>query len=364
MTALDAPSPAAAYNSRLDARAAADLARLEAATRQRVQPQRKEKHPTLRVVAVDAGDLLTANFPPREMLLAPWLQSQSLSMIYAWRGVGKTHVALGIAYALASGGAFLGWRAEQPVRVLYVDGELPGASLRDRVARIVASSDTEAVAGFLHFVTPDLQQDGLMPNLAEQEGQAAIDEVLGDAKVIIIDNLSCLVRAPKENEADGWLPVQDWALRMRATGRSVIFIHHAGKGGQQRGTSKREDLLDVVMVLKRPLDFKPDQGARFEIHFEKARSMFGQDVSAIEATLAEKGWTTKSVEAATDAQMIELASLGIPQAEIARELEVNRSTVCRALRKAEDEGRYRPKKKPKPKTDNVVPFPRGGRDDG
>ena len=260
------------------------------------------------------------------------------------------HVALGIAYALASGGSFLEWTAPCAVPVLYIDGEMPGAALRDRVARIVQSNEKEAAADHLRFITPDLQPDGIMPNLATFEGQEAIEAVLGDAKVIIVDNLSCLVRGAKENEADGWLPVADWALRMRATGRSVLFIHHAGKGGQQRGTSKREDILDVVMLLKRPADYQPSEGARFEIHFEKARSLYGEDVAAVDVKLETDSagvatWTTQTASHSTEGQMIELAEMGLGQAEIARELGCNRSTVLRALRKAEQEGRYKAAKK-------------------
>lgn len=297
------------------------------------------------VVCTCAG-LLAMDLPPREMLLSPWLESQSLSMIYAWRGVGKTHVALGIGYALASGSSFLTWSAPAPVPVLYIDGEMPGAALRDRVARIVASNEREAAEDHLRFITPDLQPDGIMPNLATFEGQEAIEAVLGDAKVIIVDNLSCLVRGAKENEADGWLPVADWALRMRATGRSVLFIHHAGKGGQQRGTSKREDILDAVLLLKRPADYQPTEGARFEVHFEKARSLFGQEVDPLDVKLETDAaglatWTTQAASRSTETQMIELAQMGLGQADIARELGCNRSTVLRALRKAETEGRYR-----------------------
>lgn len=320
-----------------------------------------------RIVVVEAADLLSATFPARDMLLSPWLESQSLSMVYAWRGVGKTHVALGIAYALASGGEFLGWRSNQPVPVLYIDGEMPGAALRERLARIVEGSDNEAAPGSLRFVTPDLQKDGIMPNLATREGQDAINDSLGNARVIVVDNLSCLVRGGKENEADSWLPIADWALQMRACGRSVIFIHHAGKGGQQRGTSKREDLLDVVILLKRPADYEPDQGARFEVHFEKARSMFGHDVSPIEAALGTKAngkqaWSTRTVEGVADTKMIELAEMGLSQAEIGRELSVNRSTVMRALKKAEDEGRYKPRPSKKSRPSPAMIMMGGGND--
>ena len=304
--------------------------------------------PVRSIVTIDAAALLTHKFPPRDMLLSPWLQSQALTMIYAWRGVGKTHVALGIGHALATGGSFLGWKAACPVPVVYLDGEMPGIALSERVSSVVISGEKAPQPGFLRFVTPDLQQDGVMPNLADRAGQYAIEAILGDAKVIIVDNLSCLARGGKENEAEGWLPLAEWSLRMRSTGRSVIFIHHAGKGGQQRGTSKREDLLDTVIALKRPSDYRAEQGARFEVHFEKARALYGQDVAALEATLETQPdfrqvWTSKTVDAVADAQMIELADLGLSQSDIARELGCHRSTILRALRKAEDEGRYTPK---------------------
>ena len=340
-------------NSRLEIEAdseARDLARMNAARPAMVRdPKAKPRPPRV----VSASELLKADFPPRDMLLSPWLESQSLSMIHSWRGTGKTHVAMGIAYALASGGAFLDWKASVPVPVLYLDGEMPGVALRSRLALIVASNHEEPAEGFLRFLTPDFQPDGVMPNLAEIEGQDAIEPLLGDARVIVVDNLSCLVRGGKENEGDSWVPLAEWALRMRSSGRSVIFIHHSGKGGQQRGTSKREDLLDVVIQLKRPADYLPTQGARFEIHFEKARALYGKDVTALEVTLntvsGSQQWDTRTVEVASDTQMIELANLGLCQADIAKELGVNRSTVCRGLGKATEEGRYTPKQKmPKP----------------
>lgn len=295
------------------------------------------------LVAVSLGELLNHQFARREKQLSPWLTTQSLSMIYAWRGQGKTHVALGIAYALASGGQFLSWQASKPWPVLYIDGEMPGAALQDRLAAIVDNSENTPAPEMLRFITPDLQPDGVMLNLSTYDGQDALEPFLLDAKVIIVDNISCLCRGGKENDAESWSMASEWALRMRATGRSVIFIHHSGKGGQQRGTSRREDILDTVILLKPPSDYDPAQGARFEIHYEKARSMFGNDVTPVEAHLQADGkWQLKDAKELGDSQMIELAGLGLSQTDIARELNCNKSTVCRALKRAESEGRYKP----------------------
>src|ERR1700730_16225952 len=70
------------------------------------------------LVALEIGDLLARDFTPAEAILSPWLRRQTLAMVHAARGMGKTHFALGVAYAVASGGTFLGWKAEKPWRVL------------------------------------------------------------------------------------------------------------------------------------------------------------------------------------------------------------------------------------------------------
>ena len=137
--------------------------------------------------------------------------------------------------------------------------------------------------------------------------------------------------------------MQEWALRQRAVGRSVLFVHHAGKGGQQRGTSRREDVLDTVITLKRPVDYLPDQGAVFEIHFEKARGIYGDDVAALEARLATSTeglsiWCTRSVEVGNYERVVQLLNEGLKQHEIAIELGINKSNVSRHVKRAKAEG--------------------------
>jgi len=295
------------------------------------------KRAPLRVTNV--AELLETAFPPRKTLLSPWLTSQSLSMLYAWRGVGKTHAALNIAWAIASGTGWLNWKAPDPGPVLYLDGEMPGPALQERLAAILAGSAEDASSKNLRLLTPDLNRDRALPDLSTPTGQQEIEEITDGAVLIVVDNLSCLCRSGgKENEAESWQVVADWALRQRARGRSVLFIHHAGKGGAQRGTSKREDILDNVIALKRPKDYEPREGARFEIHFEKARALYGEEVAAIEAQLDTDGngaqlWTTRSVEDSRTEKILKLDAEGLTQREIAKELEIGVGTVNRHLKK-------------------------------
>jgi len=286
---------------------------------------------------VDVSELLKTNFPKREGILGDVFTLGSLNMIFAARGVGKTHFALGAAYAMAAGTAFLNWQANRPGRVIYVDGEMPGYSLQERLNNIAKTADKQPESGFLQFLSIDLNE-GKMPDISTLEGQESMEEACQMAEVIVLDNLSCLARSGRENEAESWTVISEWAMRMRSMGKCVIFVHHAGKGGQQRGTSKREDILDVVINLKHPVDYDPSEGARFIVEFQKARHLSGDSVRPFEARLNEGIWTTIDVEQSNFEKVVELAQEGLKQADIAVELELNKSTVSRHLKKAKQQG--------------------------
>lgn len=295
------------------------------------------------------ADFLGLDIPPRRMLLDPWLPEAGLAMLYAPRGVGKTWIALSVGYAVAAGGAFLGWQAPLPMPVLYLDGEMPAVALQERLATIVKSADYEAEPASLQLLTPDLQPLG-MPDLSTLEGQIAVQPFVDAAKLVVIDNIATLCRSGKENEGESWLRVQEWALRLRAQGKSVLFVHHAGKGGQQRGTSRREDVLDTVIALRYPKagDDEVDNGARFELHFEKNRGFFGEEADSrvVQLISDEDGsirWVWEPLKESTFHRVVELLKDGLTPTEAAKELEIHKSTATRYKQRAEREGLLTPK---------------------
>ncbi|MBX9704534.1 MAG: helicase RepA family protein, partial [Silvanigrellaceae bacterium] len=162
--------------------------------------------------------------------------------------MAKHFFALEVAMAVACGTTFLSFRAPKPAKLLYIDGEMPANVMQERLIQI--KNRLGVVEEWIEplIITPDLQ-DTFMPDLSTYEGQEAIEETLQDIELIIVDNLSTLAGSGKENEADSWFLMQKWALNQRRQGKSVMFIHHAGKSGSQRGTSKREDTLDTVIAL-------------------------------------------------------------------------------------------------------------------
>lgn len=228
--------------------------------------------------------------------------------------------------------------------MVYIDGEMPGAAIKERLAAIVASPDgsQQPPPEYFRIVTPDVQEYAL-PDLATPAGQTVYTEAIGDAELIVVDNLSALSRTGPENEGESWLPIASWALARRREGRAVLFVHHEGKNGQQRGSSRREDLLDVVISLSRPSDYREQEGARFVVRFKKGRGMRGSELDPIEAMLATDAhgiqqWTWKPGDQADVSRILELLQLGMTNAEVAVEIGCHRSTVFRLRKRFEADG--------------------------
>jgi putative DNA primase/helicase len=300
----------------------------------RAQKQAEALEPAL-PRAVGLGEFLAMDIPRREMALDPVLPAKGLMMVFGGRGMGKTFVALGMAYAIASGGPFLRWRAPKPRRVLLIDGEMAGRDLQERLAAIVEGAEAEPPREeYLRILASDLQ-DAALPDIANESGQAAYDRIIDDggADVVLLDNLSTLARRCRENEGDDWTPVADWLLSLRRRGKSVVLIHHAGKGGAQRGTSRREDTLDTVIELKRPEGYDPEAGAEFEVHLSKGRGIHGAAARPFLSRLTtEDGRSVWTVEDIVDAELVAAGDLfgsGLSVRMVAKELGISTSAAGR-----------------------------------
>jgi putative DNA primase/helicase len=294
---------------------------------------------TDRLKPLDLQAFFDLDIKPREMILDPIIPEKGLVMIYAARGTGKTHVADSIACAVSTGGRFLRWTAPKARRVLLIDGEMPASALRDRLRAIVAAADVKPDAEMFQVLAGDLLDSGI-GNLAAPKTQAMLEPWVEGVELLILDNLSSLTAVIRDNEADSWTPIQEWLLRLRRRGISVLIVHHAGKGGEQRGTSRREDVLDTSISLRRPSDYVATEGARFEVHIEKGRGIHGDQAKPFEARLEvldDKAiWTMKDIEDANLARVRALIDDGMSIRDIADETGIKKSTVHNLKKKIED----------------------------
>ena len=198
-----------------------------------------------RLQPVSLDKFLALSIKPREMLLDPIIPEKGLAMLYASRGTGKTHVALGIAYAVAAGSKFLKWQAPRPRRVLLIDGEMPAAALQERLIPIAAETRPEG----LKILAGDLIEEGGIGNLASPEVQAELDPWLSDIDLLILDNLSSLTAVIRDNDAESWGPIQEWLLRLRRRGLSALIVHSRR---QRRSAARHEPARGCSRHLHQP----------------------------------------------------------------------------------------------------------------
>lgn len=295
----------------------------------------------LKKVTLEA--FLATKIKPREMIISPILPEKGAVMLHAYRGYGKTHVALGIGFAVATGTTFLKWEAAKPKRVLLLDGEMSAQGLQERLIAMSKNTTTKPPrADYFQIIAHDLQDES-MPSLSSPEGQAAIDKHLEGVDLLILDNLSTLCPDVKENDADSWTPVQKWLLDLRRRGLAVLLIHHSGKGKMQRGTSRKEDILDTVITLDRPEDYKAGDGARFVVTYEKARGFCGEDADSFEAALetidGKAVWHVLPVQDEKADKILELAQQRVSVRKIAEQMNMPHTTVQYRINKLKQQGK-------------------------
>jgi KaiC/GvpD/RAD55 family RecA-like ATPase len=227
-------------------------------------------------------EFIEKEIPRPKRYLAPWLMEGSLTMIYGPRGVGKTWLCLIIAVALTrqEKEIYIGpWEKRKTTGVLYVDAEMSEWQLMDNIRGLknsLADEDPENPLLIFSGNAFAREQESQI-DLTKKEWREAIYQTLKqnrNIQVLILDNASALTPGIVENIKEDWDPVNQWMISLRHLGVATILIHHAGKGGKQRGTSGREDAMDFIIKADFPSGYNADEDfAWFQVNFEKSRML-------------------------------------------------------------------------------------------
>jgi putative DNA primase/helicase len=306
------------------------------------EPYEPPRQYTLDDVILNVSDFCALNIPRKETFLSPWLKENSNSLICGPRGAGKTWFAIGLLNGVASGTSFGPWECEKPVPCLFLDGEMPTGDIQERVAALGITGNTESP---LYIYSDALaSQRGLTrANLTDEDWQTRMKGILlsKGVKLWVIDNIASLSSGIDENTKQEWDPINQWLLELRFAGISTILLHHTNKSGGQRGTSAREDNLDISIMLKYPHDYVPEQGARFIASFTKARighkhlNLIGD--TEFRLTQDSKGqyiWTWGNVKGEYKRQVLKMLNENITQSMIAETLGITPGYVSQIKKQA------------------------------
>lgn len=288
----------------------------------------------LKLEALTVEEFVAADLPERKLLMGPWLPVGGAAMIFGPAGVGKTQLALSIAMAVATGSSLLGWPVPEPRKALFIDGEMNPSDIQHRLAARYEAKGLDPDGRLLILSALLQSRDQEFLNLAKAEHQQYLDPLLAEADLVVVDNLSSLMSADgtTENDAESWNAVHTWMMTLRARQKAVLFVHHAGKSGDQRGTSRRIDALDTVLKLT---DMAGNEGCELKVEFVKKRGFYGRDAEPFIARMStlpsrKITWSRSPLDLAQEFR--DLKQQGWTLQRIADRHGVNKSTVFRSLK--------------------------------
>jgi hypothetical protein len=288
--------------------------------------------------------LIGLSIPEKRSFLAPWLNECSIISVVAWRGVGKSLFTWSAVDAITKGRSLGPWRCDDPVNCLIVDGEM---AVQDGQRRLADLGTTGRKAELLFYSDHYIHSQGRgRANLLNEKWRGYIAGYMlrHNIKVWICDNLASLAPGIDENSKGDWDAVNQWFLELRFKGISTIIVHHEGKGGTQRGTSAREDNLDVCISLKQPADYTADQGARFIAKFTKSRipheylHLIADHEFVLETAGDNYKWAWSRPTKEKKAEILRLSHEGKSVTEIAEEVGVAKSYASKIRTKAINDG--------------------------
>lgn len=281
--------------------------------------------------------------PEIKTIMFPWLTFGSTHMIYAKRGVGKTFFALSLSLAVTHNSNFGEWELQEAVNSMYVDGEMLPQHMKKRINDLRFNYGKKEKNWYILSSGINLQNNGLAINIAKPYWQDFIyNEVISkEIKLLFLDNISALTPGIEENESTSWDGIAVWINKLKQTGCAVVLVHHAGKGGTQRGTSAREDALDTVIFLRKSSD-DATVGVDVDVVFEKSRHIAGSAVAAVNARLVvEPGtenliWSFDSPGTSKRNDILQLLIQGKSYDEIRNTIQVSKNTITKYKKEAVD----------------------------
>jgi hypothetical protein len=165
-------------------------------------------------------------------------------------GIGKTHLAMAMAGAIATGRGFLHWLGPaQPLTVLFIDGEMARDLMLDRICDLHRRMGKPDFSRFHVLCKEDFPA---MQGLNTPEGQefimAWVERI--NPSVVFLDNRMSLTVGDMKEEIT-WTDTMPLCRALTRRKTAQIWIDHTGYDTSHiYGSSVKEWQMDVVVLLE------------------------------------------------------------------------------------------------------------------
>jgi putative DNA primase/helicase len=290
--------------------------------------------PTLIDGILSAGQFLKLNLPETRTYIDPIIGERRTILLAGWRGVGKTWAGLSMVDCITRGVSFGPWPVVNSVPCCYLDGEMAVQDIQSRYRGLNPNGEQSKPLFFYsdaYMNTLGLPRASLLNKRWRQDVKALLNDL--GVKVFVIDNIASLAGGIDENSKRDWDPVNQWLIDLRFAGVTTILLHHTNKDGGQRGTSAREDNIDLSIMLKQPSDYSPESGADFIMSFNKTRVPLSDlhKIQDTRFTLTDSEgaltWLWRPVKAEIRDEAIRMIDQGMDYKDIAAALGISKGRI-------------------------------------
>ena len=308
--------------------------------------------------SISLKELTIMDIPPRKAIIDPLIMEGSSMEINGGTGIGKTWFTLEMLCSICTGEKFLGkYEIANPRPVYYIDGEMPLDSIRERMNMIMATYIYKYKVSEIpfHISNPLLFKNNFIPKINDTKITQPMfkDEVKRFSDIyqkplfICFDNLSCLTDY-KENDNDDWTSMLDMYTELKHEGHSICHVHHVGKGGHQRGASRKHDALDTVIHLKRPEEYDASEGAVFNVKFDKHRHFAGEYARSFKCAIKvddnnKVSWDISDFKDVASEELLTAYCMGLPDityTKLEEEFGISKSSIGRTIKHCVKNGLY------------------------
>lgn len=181
---------------------------------------------------------------PKPWLVADWFGAGDVAVVRGAPGSGKTTLIAGLASAIATGQPWLG-RDTMDGAVLWIAAERSPDTCRTLKAAVGdAAVPIAMVDAAVNLATKEATDDLIATcNALTAETNAPV-------RAIVIDTLSRVIAGQDENSSAVMsLVMQQCTAISKATGSTIVLIHHENKAGGTRGSTAIDAAADCVIEV-------------------------------------------------------------------------------------------------------------------
>lgn len=188
------------------------------------------------------------NSEPPEFIIEGFLPESRLTAITGKYESLKTTAAASILYSLATGTEWYGRRVQQ-MPIAYICGEDASGFVSRATALEIANG--QEFPYYLLDEAPNMLSEGDAAELLR-----SIDSLPEKPGIIVLDTLArCMVGGDENSAREMGMLVDNAEKLRRATGATILIIHHTGKNGDgARGSTALPGAVDTIIKVERSND--------------------------------------------------------------------------------------------------------------